>query len=60
MTLNEAAAAIGAGVVYRPVHGAAEDGVIVRTNERWVFVRYGVQDGAKATDAGDLQLLFGQ
>jgi hypothetical protein len=58
MTLEEAANAVGRGVVYRPA-GAyrSEDGVITSVNDRWVFVRYGVQDGSKATDPADLTLL---
>ena len=33
MTLNEARAHIGAGVVYHPGHGAPEDGEIVRVSD---------------------------
>lgn len=38
MTLNEARAHIGAGVVYHPGHGAPEDGEIVRVSDLYVFV----------------------
>lgn len=48
---------VGRAVVYRPAVGAAEDGVIVSWNERYVFVRYGVQNSSKATDPRDLTFL---
>lgn len=56
MTLDEAHAHIGHGVVYRPAHAPAEDGVIVRVNDQWAFVRYGGH-GIKATDPARLELL---
>jgi hypothetical protein len=57
VTLEEAAAHIGAGVVYIPEHGAREDGVITSVTSRWVFVRYRGDAGSKATSPGDLTLL---
>ncbi len=60
MTLNEARKHVGAGVVYRPHPDAqAEDGIITGVSDRWVFVRYAGDIGAKATDPGQLQLLAG-
>lgn len=57
MTIDEARANIGNGVVYRPPHGlAAEQGVITSVNDHWVFVRYGIS-GSKATDPMWLSLL---
>ena len=41
MTIEEARAHIGDGVVYTPAHGEPEDGVITSVNDRFVFVRYG-------------------
>lgn len=58
MTLDEARAQVGAGVVYRPHPGApAEDGEIVRVTARWVFVRYRGDTHPKATAAEQLTLL---
>ena len=59
MTLTEATAHVGAGVVYIPENGAREDGVITSVTSRWVFVRYRGDAGAKATNPGDLTLLAG-
>lgn len=59
MTLDEARRNIGRGVVYRPAHGPAEDGVITRVNDRYVFVRYGADRGSKATDPWALEFLSG-
>ena len=59
MTLDEAEQHLGEGVVYRPAHGPAEDGTIVGTSDRFVFVQYVGDRGAKATDPGDLTLLAG-
>ena len=63
MTLGEARAHVGHGVVYRP-YGycdcAAEDGTITSVNGRWVFVRYGHGTTSKATDPADLTLLAGK
>jgi hypothetical protein len=62
VTLDEAReclAAAGAGevrVVYQPGHGPAEEGVITRVTERFVFVRYGTDVGSKATRADCLVL----
>ena len=52
MTLDEAAAAVGQSVVYVAAHGAREDGVIVGTNSKWVFVLY--NRSTKATAPEDL------
>ena len=49
MKLTEAASAIGRQVVYTPLHGARELGVIVRVNEHYVFVRYSAWGSAIAT-----------
>jgi hypothetical protein len=63
MTLDEAReclAAAGPGavrVVYRPGHGPAEEGVITRVTEQYVFVRYGSGIGSKATRADHLTLV---
>ena len=55
MTLDEAAAHIGDGVIYRPYPGArTEDGQIVRVNTRWVFVLYRGDATPKATSADQL------
>lgn len=57
MTLDEARANIGNGVVYRPAHGPAEDGTITDVNDRFVFVHYAWSRIGIATDPGDLTLL---
>lgn len=54
MTLDEARARIGDGVVYAPRYGAREDGVITSVSSRFVFVRYGATVYGKATAAADL------
>jgi hypothetical protein len=47
----------GDAVVYLPYDGAtAEDGVVVRTNETYVFVLYRGDDTPKATRPEDLTL----
>lgn len=60
MTLDEARAAIGRNVEYRPSHVSrfdpGEPGVVVSVNDAWVFVRYGHDQTSKATSAGDLAL----
>lgn len=60
MTLAEARAALAAGqrrVCYRAGHPGAprEYGSIASVNDYWVFVRYDGDNGAKATDAAQLQ-----
>lgn len=59
MTLDEARANIGRKVGYRPPHPAlpAEEGVIASVNDRFVFVRYGSDLTAKATNPRDLTLI---
>lgn len=57
MTLDQARQHIGCGVVYSPGWGPREDGVIVRVNERYVFVRYSGSETPKATSPSDLILL---
>ena len=58
MTLDQARARVGAGVVYRP-HGApAEDGVITSVNDRYVFVLYAGDRTPKATPAEALTFLM--
>lgn len=59
MTLDEAAQAIGLGVVYTPRGGRIEDGIITSVNEHYVFVRYAGDTGSKATRPEDLELLGG-
>ena len=51
-----------ATVLYRPMHAdgpceSPETGVITRVTGTWVFVRYGDQKGAQATDPADLEPL---
>lgn len=63
MTLDEAAAHIGAGVVYAPYpyRGRKEKGVITSVNSSWVFVRYGADSSepgrVQATDPAQLTLI---
>ena len=57
MTLDEARAHIGAGVVYNPGHGAREDGEIVRVSDLYVFVLFAGDRAPKATPPGALTLL---
>jgi hypothetical protein len=45
----------GRGVVYAPQHGPREDGVIVRWNEDFIFVRYAGSETPKATNPADLE-----
>jgi hypothetical protein len=46
----------GDGIVYRPYPGApAEDGVVVRTTDEYVFVRYRGSETPKATRREDLR-----
>lgn len=59
MTLDEARANIGAGVVYRPYPDDTADGKIVRVSDRWVFVRYQGSETPRATSAEQLALLAG-
>ena len=60
MTLDQARARIGAGVVYRPHPDApAEDGTITSVNERYVFVLYAGDRTPKATPAEALSFLVG-
>jgi hypothetical protein len=56
MTLEEAAANIGNTVIYRPTPNQVEQGVITATTHRYVFVRYGTDQHAKATAAAYLEL----
>lgn len=58
MTLEQARAHIGDGVVYDPGFGGPkEDGTITGTSETSVFVRYAGDVGAKGTRPEDLSLL---
>ena len=63
MTIDEARAHIGHGVVYRsrehrPWAGPAERGVITDVGRVWVFVRYETAGGTpQATSPADLELL---
>lgn len=66
MTLDEARAHIGHGVVYRPREhrpwaGPSEDGVITDVGHIWVFVCYGSPGSTpRATNPADLTLLAGK
>lgn len=55
MTLTEAAAHVGCGVVYAAPDGTREDGTITAVSAAWVFVQY--PGGTKATPAEALTLL---
>lgn len=60
MSLGQAAAAVGAGVVYRPNGGnypTSEDGTIVSVNDRFVMVLYVGDRTPKATRPEDLSFL---
>ena len=48
---------VGRSVIYTPsnANDPAEEGVIVRWNESYVFVRYGKNPGAQATSPGSLR-----
>ena len=58
MTLDEACAHIGAGVVYNPGHGRPEDGEIVRVSDLYVFVVFAGDRTPKATPPGALTLIL--
>ena len=59
MTLDQARARIGAGVVYRPHPDApAEDGVVASVNDHFVFVLYAGDRFPKATPAEALTFLM--
>ena len=49
MTITEARAHIGGGVVYKSGTDAAEEGVITQVGHVWVFVRYGEDDCRQVT-----------
>lgn len=57
MTLDEARAHVGDGVVYRHA-GGAEDGTITSVNDSYVFVRYAGRTTPAATRAEDLEPLI--
>ncbi len=65
MTLDEARALVGKGVVYRPDDDGGykptarrrEQGVVTSVNDIWVFVRYGSDHHSKATSPRDLEPL---
>jgi hypothetical protein len=57
VTLDEARQNIGAGVVYKPYPGIAEDGDITGVNETYVLVLYVGDRRPKATRPEDLTLL---
>ena len=59
MTLDEARAHIGDGVVYTPDDGKREDGTIEAVSSVYVFVHYAGDRGCKATYPEDLTLLAG-
>ncbi len=56
MTLDEARAHIGAGVVYHSGHGRPEDGEIVGVSDLYVFVLFVGDRAPKATPPGALTL----
>ena len=59
MTLDQARARIGAGVVYRPHPDApAEDGTITSVNDQYVFVLYAGDRTPKATPPEVLTFLM--
>jgi len=61
VTLDEARESIGRTVIYLPYGGGRpEAGVITEIRSRWVFVRYGSDEGAKATMPQDLRLFVGE
>lgn len=60
MTTDEARACLDRGepdVLYRPLYGEPEHGVITSVSGRLVFVRYGTHVTAEATDPADLEPL---
>ena len=57
MTLDEARAHIGAGVVYLDGAGQCHDGEIVRVSDHYVFVLFAGDRTPKATPPGALTLL---
>jgi hypothetical protein len=57
MTLDEARGYVGRAVVYQTAGNEPEYGVIAGVGEAHVFVRYGRDELAKATDPADLTLL---
>ena len=60
MTIAEARAHVGHGVVYHPAGcdcPGGQEGTITSVNDRWVFVRYGSSRQSAATDPADLTLL---
>lgn len=60
MTLDEARAHVGSGVVYEMRDGRNEDGVITSVNDRYVFVLYRGDRGSKATEVEHLRFLADQ
>lgn len=59
MTLTEARAHVGDGVVYSSGYAPPEDGVITGVSASLVFVRYKGSLHAQGTDPADLTLLAG-
>ena len=57
MTLDEARARIGDGVIYARPYGARETGVITSVGSRWIYVSYDDKPYGKATAAADLTFL---
>ena len=56
MPISPQADDIGRAVVYREYPGAKpEQGVITFFNDAWVFVRYGADAHAKATNSANLE-----
>ena len=48
---------VAAAVLYRPSCGHVEMGAITRVSGDWVFVQYGADVAAKATDPADLEFM---
>lgn len=60
MTPDEARSYLDRGepdVLYQPLYGEPERGVLTSVSGRLVFVRYGTQVTAEATDPADLEAL---
>jgi hypothetical protein len=56
VTLDEARAHIGDGVVYRTGYGRTEDDVITSVSDRFVFVRYEGRWQSESTEPASLSL----
>ena len=59
ITIEQASANIGRGVIYRRPYCEAEQGIITGVSETTVFVRYLGDMHSKGTQPGDLEWLSG-